>query len=310
MASENGQIIVKNYDPSITYIGEWTIVQTETITNYDGVSLVSSSTLRSTKTNGNGSHDLVVNIISDGVTPFYVKYLAYTPSPNVSRENSLIAINNTDSAIDYISGWTGSADALAAYNQTVDPNGLVNVTFIGAEPVYTTSENNATVSSGEYSVDGESLVSFQIPITQKAGDMFPLLFMTPSLDMGTHVLSVRYTGMKGQAPLVLHHLIVMNGSFSSTSASTSASASAFPMISGGNTNNSGTSHPTSAIVGEVIGPIVGFAIAIAIIFIFLRHRRRQGLPPPDSSSDIMPFYMQERYSTLPDQRHQRLVILN
>ncbi|GJJ15944.1 hypothetical protein Clacol_010223 [Clathrus columnatus] len=362
MASETRQIIIESNDPNVTYVGEWTTVQTSSINMIDGTRLISVPTLQSTKTNSSfyfsfegssisvfgilnatnteinpepsseciidgislgfklgafvtnnwalcaedipdGSHELTVKIISDGAATFYLEYLTYLPSFDVSWENSLIAINSIDPAIDYISGWTGSANP-PGLNQTTDPNGLVNVTFVGVQLswyMYTGAvESNAAVSSGEYSVDGKPFISFQIPTIETVGnpDLFPLLFITPSLVMSTHVLSVRYTGTKGQAPLVLHHLIIMNGSFSST----------FPMMSGGDTNKTGTSHPTlassgnhvGAIAGEVIGPIVGFVIFITIIFICLRYYRRwRGpLPLPDSSLDIMPFHMQECLSTL------------
>ncbi|GJJ07882.1 hypothetical protein Clacol_002088 [Clathrus columnatus] len=136
-----------------------------------------------------GTHELAVNIVSDGVATFYMEYLTYSPSLDVSRENSFIAIDGTDPAINYISGWTGSTGA-TPYNQTTDPNGLVNVTFVGVQLSWYryigAAEPNATVSSGEYSVDGKPFASFQIPTSETAGnqDLFPLLFDTPSLEMG------------------------------------------------------------------------------------------------------------------------------
>ncbi|GJJ07884.1 hypothetical protein Clacol_002090 [Clathrus columnatus] len=352
MASENRIIVVENNDPSITYVGQWTTVQTNTINNFDIPGLIFSPTLQSTEKNGSsifvlgtfnttlgagnndlpsweclidgislslgsmsapqsipiigpgwscgrndipdGPHELTVNSISDGVTPFYVEYLTYSPSPNVSRENSLIAIDSTDPAIDYISGWNN----LAGYNQTTDPNGLVNVTFVGIQLSwygYLSEGPNATVSSGEYSIDGKPFTSFQIPVR---GTAFPLLFITQSLEMGTHVLSVRYTGTEGQlgTPLILLYLIVMNGSFSST----------LPMISGGDSNKTGTmpddgpqKGPSKArsIIGEALGPILGVTIAIAILLIYSKYHRKQKQRQPPSN--IMPFYMEDSHSTLP-----------
>ncbi|GJJ15945.1 hypothetical protein Clacol_010224 [Clathrus columnatus] len=148
-----------------------------------------------------GFHELVINIISDGVVPFYVEYLTYTPSLNVSQENSLVVIDGTDPAINYISGWTGSQNApgsisVSGSSQMTNLNSLVNVTFVGTQLSWYAGnvDPNETISLGEYSVDKKSFTSFQIQANTKVAEgqtiFFLLLFITSSLEMSTHVLSV------------------------------------------------------------------------------------------------------------------------
>ncbi|GJJ15942.1 hypothetical protein Clacol_010221 [Clathrus columnatus] len=233
-----------------------------------------------------GPHELVVNITSNGITPFYIEYLVYTPSVNASLEDSLIVINPSDPAIDYPVGWTAITEGQA---ETSFPNGLLNVTFIGTQISWYgggVQQRNAIASSGEYSIDGGQFMSFQIPTADEALGEFQLYFITSSLEMGTHVLSVRYTGLEGQLPLVLEYLVVSNGSFSSTSTTSPT------MIPSGDGNKAETSR-VGATVGEIVGPIVGFAIVIAILFACFRYRRKQGRPSPGSNT-------QDRHLTLPE----------
>ncbi|GJJ15938.1 hypothetical protein Clacol_010217 [Clathrus columnatus] len=239
-----------------------------------------------------GSHELVVNITSNGM-PFYLDYLEYRASATISLENSLILIDNNDPAIDYISGW----DPLGSTaNQTTDPDGLVKVTFVGTQLSwygFIPTEESHHASSGAYSIDGGPLATFQLhglssSITDTRYNQ--LFFTTPMLEMGTHVLSVNYTGQTDQTPLTLYYLIVANGSFASP-----------PFSTGGDTNETGSrtqvSDPTTSSngvlsgstrtspshVGAVVGGVVGSLIAVIIMIIFFiwfksHRRRRQGHP--------------------------------
>ncbi|GJJ15941.1 hypothetical protein Clacol_010220 [Clathrus columnatus] len=184
-----------------------------------------------------GSHELVVNITSDG-TPFYLDYIGYLPSADVSLENTLIVIDNLDPMVNYVSGWEALGSAA---NQTTDPNSLFNLAFVGIQISWygfllpeATTGGPRNVSSGEYSVDGTSFSPFQILNTS-----------------GTATIT----------PLTLDYLIVANGSFSS---------SLSPSSPDGGANRTGTSHSLSdasatnyslsnagSIAGEVLGAIVG-----------------------------------------------------
>ncbi|GJJ15937.1 hypothetical protein Clacol_010216 [Clathrus columnatus] len=245
-----------------------------------------------------GSHQLVVNVSSDGM-PFYLDYIEYRPSSNVSLENSLIEINNGDSAIDYISGWSALGTTA---NQTLDPSGLVNVTFVGIQLSwygFIPTEESHNASSGEYSIDGAPFAPFQLIGLSSANAATAFnqrFFITPTLEMGNHVLSARYTGSRGQTPFTLDYLIIANGSFP---------------ISNGGTNVTGThsSNPTpisdaktsssnvGTIIGGVIGAIVGVAIVIIIVFVWFKFKRkpRQGQGRYSSNlRGIMPFYTQDQ----------------
>ncbi|GJJ15947.1 hypothetical protein Clacol_010226 [Clathrus columnatus] len=349
MSTEHRAILLKNDDPSIKYVGDWTTAQANTVNSAGTLGQAFSPTLHSIKTTGSsinvfgtenitgfgtttpdptwqcvvdgigilppninrfeennlqlcgvdelfdGSHELVVNVTSNG-TPFYLDYLEYRSSPNVSRENAIIFIDNMDPAIDYISGW-GSIGGSLNDNQTADPNSLVNVTFVGIQlswygfnPSQVTPHN---ASSGEYSIDGQSF-QFEIPnLTPGAAAVFnQIVFTTPPLEMGNHVLSTRYTGMPNQTPLTLNYLIVTNGSSSSSSPTGSNGGSNPTSSNGGSTGNASEKNKNlstnvGAIVGGVVGSIVGVVIVIALLFIlrkFYRRRRRE-----NPSHNIVPF---------------------
>lgn len=350
MLLQNREILVKNDDSSITYVGNWSTVQASAVNTFGNFGQAFSPTLHVTTTissfvflfNGSsinvlgtvniansstnpnptwqcfldginlgppnlfqfpennwilcseasipdGAHEMVINVTSQGM-PFYLDYVRYQPSPSVSPENSFIIVQNDDRAIDYISGWSALARPQGDANQTTDPDGLVNVTFVGIQlswyGIYSSNVSH-TKSSGEYSIDGQPFSSFQLlGLSQSSTTTLfnQLLFITPTLEMGSHILSARYTGDTGQTPLTLDYLIVENGSLPSTN-----SLSPHPTSGTGGSPTPGTSSPatvskSSSHVGTIIGGTVGAVGSIVVCSIFLlfwlrfwrRRNRRRG----------------------------------
>lgn len=238
------------------------------------------------------AHEIVVNITSSEEVKFYLDTIQYRPSPNVSLENSLIVINNNDSGINYISGW--SAVTTETANQTTDPNGLINVTFIGTQLSWYgvfSRDGPLNASSGEYSVDDQPYTPFEIALDPAKSPNFTtvsnqLFFMTEDLMMGSHTLSARYTGSPGQAPLTLEYLIVKNGSFLSTFLSSTNHSSSV----------SGSSHASHAgsIIGSVVG-VIGGIIVCTILFFWLRSRKRSNGNRAKLRSVIEPYPAQPHF---------------
>ncbi|GJJ15748.1 hypothetical protein Clacol_010026 [Clathrus columnatus] len=350
MSSEFREIILLNDDPSITYIGEWTAVQSTPfgawgdfgspfsptlhsssigivgaidIANYstnpdptwecyvNGVSL-GPPNLIDTKSGSDsmcsgqgfldGENELVVNVTSKGM-PFYFDRIPYQAAPSVSLENTLIKIQNPDPAINYISGWSPNG----IVNQTSDPNSLISIQLSW----YAYLAQGTNGSSGEYSIDGDSFTPFEIPgVPSTSPPLYnQVLFDTSglTLEMGTHVLLVKYTGTSRQGPLTLDFLLVKNGSFASSPTSSSGDMPTSSSSSGGTSETKAhASNPTSpvnqpsggsgssksnvgAIIGGVVGSIFG-VLAIIIFFVWLkcRWRRSHGNHP----HGIMPFLHQ------------------
>ncbi|GJJ15747.1 hypothetical protein Clacol_010025 [Clathrus columnatus] len=263
-----------------------------------------------------GPHELTLNVTSNGIL-FYLDYISYRASPSVSLENSVIPIENPDPAFDFISGWS-PIDGIA--NQTTDPNGLLNMTFIGIQLAwygFIPIEVSHFPSSGVYSIDGGSSIPFQIPgLPSGATTSFfnQLFFTTPTLDMGSHVLSVKYTGTSGQIPLTLDYVNVLNGSFPSSSTTSSGEGSNNNNRTRSHTSNStptptlsnhssSTNSPistkkgssTAGIVGGVLGFIIGLSVVIFIWYIFYRRRRKQR--QRDTIGDISPYFHQYQPTT-------------
>ncbi|GJJ15751.1 hypothetical protein Clacol_010029 [Clathrus columnatus] len=299
---EHRAIWLRNDNPNITYVGDWTPVQANVVLNFGNFGPAYSPTLHSIKSI-DGAHELTVDVTSDGM-PFYLDYIEYRPSSDVSLENTLIMVDNSDPAVNYISGW-GALGGGA--NQTTDPQGLVNVTFIGIQLSwygFIPTEESHNASSGEYSIDGKPFASFSLAgLPQDATTTVynQLFFITPILDMGTHVLSAKYTGKPGQTPFSLDYLIVTNGSFPSSSTSSGGvtttntatnSASTSPSINASSKNEKSSSN-VGAIVGGIVGSIAG--VAIIIFFVWFKFYRKRG--ERKLSPEITPFLQVQQQST-------------
>ena len=119
-----------------------------------------------------------------------------------------------------------------------------------------------TPSSGIYSIDGQTPISFFVPAWDTTTvDALPLynqlLFKTEVLSPGQHKLIVTYQGNNGTAPLALDAFIIQNATSSSTS-------------------NLGPkkSLPVAPLVGIIVGAVVGAIVLVLLLLLYIRRRRR------------------------------------
>ncbi|KAF8054327.1 hypothetical protein FPV67DRAFT_1130900 [Lyophyllum atratum] len=217
-----------------------------------------------------GPHELTVAVSINGGT-FWFDYLQYIPY-DAHPGDEAVLFDNRDPDIVYDTSWHswgGSANSTTKYNSTMKIN------FTGTQLSWfgIVSGQESTSSSGSYSIDGGSPISFQIGKASSryssASMMYnQLFFMTPNLSAGSHNLLVTHAGNGQTVPLTLDHLVIANGS--------------------------AVKIPRKANVGAIVGGVAGTLAFLFILFAaFLLWRKRQhhskfGLPHAPNA-EVTPF---------------------
>ena len=156
----------------------------------------------------------------------------------------------------------------------------VSLSWIGLIP----SQFPLINTLANYSVDGQSPISFTVPAlsTANAPQLYnQIFFETETMSPGQHELIVTYQGNAGAAPLALDDFVVQNASATSALSSTivpsasSVTSSSVPSSSSSNSmSNLGStkSPPAGIITGVVVGVTV--LVLLLLLYIVRRNNRR------------------------------------
>ncbi|KAF8816837.1 hypothetical protein BYT27DRAFT_7076418 [Phlegmacium glaucopus] len=206
-----------------------------------------------------GPHTITVNVTVLKNQTFWIDKIQYVPSPNVSLDQAVIVVDNSDPQLQYGPGWRVWYYA----NITTMTGSTFTFNFIGVSlgwygpliPDFPLVSSPAT-----YSIDGQIPISFLltgVPASTPAANNHKF-FETTQLTPGPHTLEVVYEGTDS-TPLTLDYLLIQNGTLPSTTTSVSSHANS-------------ASAPVGAIAGGVIG---GLALIVLVILGFLLLRRHQ-----------------------------------
>ncbi|KAF5372356.1 hypothetical protein D9615_009233 [Tricholomella constricta] len=230
-----------------------------------------------------GQHEITVKVTSAGTT-FWLDYLVFTPSPEVSYDEAVLLVENSDTGILYDSSW-GALGGTA--NMTTKKGSQVKFDFTGKSVTWVgfiPTELSHNPGFGSYSIDGGA------PITFKLNGLSPkatvtvynqVFFTTPDLTPGPHSLVVTYNGAdEGAAtPLTLDYLYVTNASLPSSSSPPSvgftSSLSPTPSPSSGTISQETQEQDSGPPVGGIVGGVLGGLALIALLLFLLWWRRRQ-----------------------------------
>ncbi|KAF9563615.1 hypothetical protein CPC08DRAFT_760785 [Agrocybe pediades] len=191
-----------------------------------------------------GKHTLTVTSTSSGQT-LLLDYIQYTPSPGVSVSNSFIRIDDTDSAIQYGSGWQ-SINGLGRI--AANGGSTMTLSFYGTGMIWMATQPTELPhvdSTAEYSIDDGPVTSFIIKQPGSTTQYFQSYFQTTGLSLGTHKLTVTSRGQTSQTPLVLTSIVVQGGSTNPPTTSPGGSSNGGTTVGGGNGGNGGDSGGNS-----------------------------------------------------------------
>ncbi|RDB27359.1 hypothetical protein Hypma_004464 [Hypsizygus marmoreus] len=227
-----------------------------------------------------GPHTITVNVTTTGST-FWFDSLRFTPSPSASYDSAVLAVENDDPRIFYDSKWMALGGNA---NFTTEAGSQMKYQFTGTSLSwvgYIPTELPHNSSSGTYSIDGGSPVTFRLEGLPAGGTVTvynQVFFSTPELAPGPHSILVTYTGNRQLTPLTLDYLYITSTSSPQTTSDPSSSSPSTSISPSSTVNPSSTSEvkqnsdpPVGAIVGGVIG---GIAIIAAILFFFWWRRRK------------------------------------
>lgn len=202
-----------------------------------------------------GQHTLKVTATSS-TQAFLFDQFQYVPSPNVDITGANIVIANTDTAINYDSGWQTLGGALSMMAPAA--GAVMSFSFYGTGITwfgYIPVELPHGSSSAAYSVDGGSSTTFTVPGSFGGVSQYSqLIFQTGTLPLGSHTLRVTSQGQSSLTPLVLTWLVVQNGATqvpaSSSGNSGSGSTTTAPNIITVVTTLPGGGQSTATISGS------------------------------------------------------------
>ncbi|KAF9557147.1 hypothetical protein CPC08DRAFT_66700 [Agrocybe pediades] len=254
-------------------------------------------------------HTITVRVdVSDNHT-FWLDYVQYLPFPGAPLDTAALYIDTTDSEI--LLGLLGNWTKVYPGYITQQSDSSFSFEFYGVSVLwrgfyYNDLPMDATTAT--YSIDGQAPVPFELNgASAKSTQMkwSQVLFQTPVLEAGHHVLKVSYQGDENKTPLSLETLIVQNGTNpgstsiaqgqSSTPTVTSTFAGPTPTSSSSSiASPQKTTNSTPLIVGGVLGGIGILLIVGGIAFFFLRrHRHKRRRPERASTPSHDPRSMQE-----------------
>ncbi|KAF8880172.1 hypothetical protein BD779DRAFT_1676048 [Infundibulicybe gibba] len=262
-----------------------------------------------------GEYTLTLNITQGSGIGFYFDYITYIPSTSDPLGSATVLVDKLDSAVVYVGGelgWSpgplpnqlkqlpdqlgipppvnlGTFSRANGSSLTFNFTGAsvhyipasvliylvvgTSVSWVGFIPVQMTSSQSPT-SNAIYSVDEAEPVPF---VLRTSADNLTnqVLFTSPTLNPGPHLLEVIHQGNTTTPPLVLDHFVVTNNmSTPSPHVSPVASASASSQPSAATSaNKPSTSVPIRAIVGGTIGGIALACLAAFFLRRCSRHRR-------------------------------------
>ncbi|KIM44373.1 hypothetical protein M413DRAFT_442367 [Hebeloma cylindrosporum] len=219
-----------------------------------------------------GQHTLKVTATSTSQA-FLFDQFQYVPSPNADITGANIVISNTDSAINYDSGWKTLGGALSMMAPAA--GAVMSLSFYGTGITwfgYIPVELPHGSTSAQYALDGGSPTTFTVPGSFGGVSQYSqLIFQTGTLPLGSHTLRVTSQGQTSLTPLVLTWLVVQNGvtrepsssSGNTGSDTTTAAANVITVVTtlpGGGTSTATISGSVSATTSSHIGTDSGKGI--------------------------------------------------
>ncbi|KAK7042231.1 hypothetical protein R3P38DRAFT_2889279 [Favolaschia claudopus] len=235
-----------------------------------------------------GEHVLTIQVQSKGQA-FYLDQIIYTPLPSASYDSAVLQYKNNDPAVSYGSGWR----PWGAQNVTQTSGAQVALNFHGTSVTlfgYVPTELPHNASSGSYTIDNGPPVPFTLNglAAQSATAYNTVMFKTNTLTDTTHNLVVTYEGDNSQTPLAVGTFYV-----TSTAAKSSTSSSSSSPLTPSDSSRSGTTTTKSSPVGAIVGGIIGFLAALAIIvgLIFWCRRRQRQQTETAQQTTANPFMM-------------------
>jgi hypothetical protein len=173
----------------------------------------------------------------------------------------------------------------------------VSLSWVGFVP----SNFSLTPSSGIYSIDGQTPISFFVPAWVSAnnatGSIIALslynqvFFKTETLSPGQHKLVVTYQGNSQTAPLALDYFIVQNA----TASSTTSSIVQVPSSSSSNaTSNLGSKK--SPRIGIIVGVVGGAIVLVLVLLLYIRRRNNRRAQTLNENSNPEPFPLLHNWS--------------
>ncbi|KAJ7236837.1 hypothetical protein C8J57DRAFT_1144565 [Mycena rebaudengoi] len=218
-----------------------------------------------------GAHTLTIAVKSNG-QPFYFDSLVYTPLRDAVFESAVLLYGDGDSAISYGPGWTHDGEQV-----TQETNAQVFLNFHGTSAtlfghVPNKYPPNATFAT--YAIDGQAPVTFPLKGRPDKNTQFnTVLFTTPELLDGPHILTVTHGGDSDQTPLVVKGFYVTN-------TSTTTLASAAPEIPPPQSKTDASPRSTNVnaiIAGSVAGGLLLLGVLAALYMLYRKRQRRRTL---------------------------------
>ena len=255
-----------------------------------------------------GPHVVTVNVTQATAAgrTFWFDDATYTPSPNLSKDQAYVLVDNLDPDIVYGAGWAplGTTANFTTQAGTEMSFNFTGVFYCNIFNVLISSDNSTAgkglswfgfiptelshnPASATYAIDGGIPVTFRLNgLSQAASPTIynQIFFSTPELSAGPHSLHVVHRGTDKETPLTLDYIVVTNTSVPNTSTPHSVSK----------TSNI-QKTPIGAIVGGIVGGIV--LIIFALGALLWRRRRRRGVqilddprPQVEVSPLVVPTY--------------------
>ncbi|KAF9479285.1 hypothetical protein BDN70DRAFT_878961 [Pholiota conissans] len=177
-----------------------------------------------------GPHTLMVNVAVTNGQTFWLDYIKFLPSANASLDTAAIAVDSTDPALLFDSGWSQFAPGF----QTGKAGSKLSFSFTGISVIYygfydPSLPFDTTTHTAAYSIDGQTPVPFTVQVDAGSQTSKPsgvqynqVLFTTGNLTAGPHILEVTYLGTPQTTPLTYEFLVIQNGTSSVVSSTTPA----------------------------------------------------------------------------------------
>ena len=159
-----------------------------------------------------------------------------------------------------------------------------------------------TPTSAIYSIDGQTPILFSVPglIATNALPLYnQVFFITETLSLGQHELTVTYQGNTGTAPLALDNFVVQNGTSSSATSALTSVPGATSTISSSSPSNSTSSNLGSKkppLVGIIVGVVGGVIVLVLLMLLYIGRRKIRRAQEQNENLNPEPF-------TLPPQNY-------
>ncbi|KAJ6510851.1 hypothetical protein C8R45DRAFT_1207689 [Mycena sanguinolenta] len=225
-----------------------------------------------------GPHNLTLKVQSKN-TPFYFDSIQYIPTPDVSFDGAVLALDASDPAISYGPGWEFYT-VENTQNITQTNGSHVTLNFHGTAATltgYVPQELPHNSTTGEYTVDGGPATKFTIaglPANDNTTAFNIPMLSVSGLTPATHNLVVTYLGDEQHTPLVVKTWIITNSTTPAVAVPPSSSSSSKSVPTHSTPAVAASKHtPTGAIAGGIVGALALIGLLAGLLF-WLRRRNR------------------------------------